>query len=129
MANWHLDELLIELIGAGWKRMKTLPGKHAGIAGIWQMVQPSTNRLAFVEFHVELDEAPDENTAELLNSYGCAVRYNPNIALHFYKKRPHWDEHLKQFVSGMNELEARLAAPEACLDELEAEQKALVLTA
>jgi hypothetical protein len=117
MANWHLDELLVEMIGAGWKRAKALPCPHDGIAGIWQMIQPSTNKVAFIEFHVQHNEV-EEDPNEILHSYGCAVRYNPNIALHFYRKRPQWDRHLKQFVSEMDELESRVDGRDVGPDEL-----------
>jgi hypothetical protein len=118
MANWHLDELLVEMIAAGWKRAKSHPGRLEGIAGIWEMIQPATNKVAFVEFHMEQDEV-NGPANEILNSYGCAIRYNPNIALHFYRKRPQWDKHLKQFVLEMDELESRVDGRDVLSDHTE----------
>lgn len=104
MAIWHINELAIALCDSGWNVEKRTASGSRGIPEIWQLTLAAIpDRRAFVDFHMEDDETiADQN--DIASSYGCALRYNPNIALHFYKHRKDWDVYLKEFADQMRDL-------------------------
>ncbi len=103
MAIWHINDLAIALRDGGWNIDKQLPAGRFGICEIWQLsLQAIPDRRAFIEFHVEDDETQVDLTS-IEASYGCALRYNPNVALHFYKHKKDWDVYLKEFADQMRD--------------------------
>lgn len=111
MATWHFDELILALMAESWELLQAQPSRQPGIGGVWQLSRNATLQVAFLEFHIHNDVEPNLIANELLESYGCAVRYHPNIAVHFYKHRKDWDVYLKEFIEDMNKVETRASAP------------------
>ncbi len=127
MALWHLDELIVALMAAGWTVSKTHTSNCAGLSGMWDLTWANAKVSVVLEFHrAEEDSDVIVDTDPLELSYGCAVRYNPNVALHFYKKKRYWDEELPGFLEGLDEVAEKEGAEK---DKLLRKEAALVKTA